>query len=364
MVALADVRWGKYMGYQGPWHPGRFKYVLPANPTEADRRIAVITATEGGTLDAINRYDKCIDTQGVIQWCNRAPQHSVDKLYALVARKLPAAVDQYNAALDSIGYKFDVASGLHVRNRDAALVNTPALQCELYFDRPDNAAHSPWTEAQQHRAKQFVVWSLKFWESPEARAVQVEYTAARLESFFLYKFSAELFHMVDDSDIGRAFQAVLLSFAASNPLLTCRSSEAAYREAVGHLQPWSLEWLAHFCYYWVFHANIAIYPGRYAKLVPVIQQLYGVQLPVLADLSPSTSSEFASAEEVQAGLIQLGYDLGPAGVDGVFGKKSQRALRRLEEEYAPQRHADGIPDVETVALLHRVLEARGVSALT
>lgn len=40
-----------------------------------------------------------------------------------------------------------------------------------------------------------------------------------------------------------------------------------------------------------------------------------------------------NTQDLQRGLIQLGYDLGPAGADGVFGRVTQAAVRAFQADY-------------------------------
>lgn len=40
-----------------------------------------------------------------------------------------------------------------------------------------------------------------------------------------------------------------------------------------------------------------------------------------------------NTKDLQRGLIQLGYDLGPAGADGVFGRVTQAAVRAFQADY-------------------------------
>ena len=57
MVTAKDIRWSRYRGFEGPFHIGRHRFVVPKQPTEEDRIVAVITATEGGHFESYNGYD-------------------------------------------------------------------------------------------------------------------------------------------------------------------------------------------------------------------------------------------------------------------------------------------------------------------
>jgi peptidoglycan hydrolase-like protein with peptidoglycan-binding domain len=67
---------------------------------------------------------------------------------------------------------------------------------------------------------------------------------------------------------------------------------------------------------------------------------------------------------VQRALIRLGYDLGPKGADGVFGKKSTWALREFElSSGATQSESDGILDWKTLSLLEQSMKKLGVDGV-
>ena len=58
MSVIADIGWGRYRQYEGPFYRGEHRFVLPEDHQRHDRILAVTTATEGGRYDAINMYDE------------------------------------------------------------------------------------------------------------------------------------------------------------------------------------------------------------------------------------------------------------------------------------------------------------------
>lgn len=56
-----------------------------------------------------------------------------------------------------------------------------------------------------------------------------------------------------------------------------------------------------------------------------------------------------NATALQTKLESLGYDVGPDGVDGVFGSDTQKALRKFQSDQAIP--PTGQPDQRTIALL-------------
>lgn len=67
-AVLPKIGWGGYADWEGPWYRGSVPYALPTDrePTFIEKVGAVVTATEGGCLDAINMYDRCVLTVGFI----------------------------------------------------------------------------------------------------------------------------------------------------------------------------------------------------------------------------------------------------------------------------------------------------------
>src|SRR3972149_1143238 len=170
---VKDVRWGYYEGFEGPWYPGRVKFLLPNSPSSEQLMMSVITATEGGALDAINHYDRCIDTQGVIQWCNRAPTCFVDQIYSKVNLD---ALEPVLAFARERGYRFNYSAG-HFAGRDGELINTPERQTTMYFDGA-SGLKGAWTEGQKAYAKSWVAAAADVWQSPQAQEAQINFTQA------------------------------------------------------------------------------------------------------------------------------------------------------------------------------------------
>jgi hypothetical protein len=67
MVDKSQIKWGEYKNYEGPYFIGSVPFSLSSNPSDDEKILAVITATEGGCYDSINMYDSCILSSGLIQ---------------------------------------------------------------------------------------------------------------------------------------------------------------------------------------------------------------------------------------------------------------------------------------------------------
>lgn len=367
MVTAAEIGWGKYKQYSGPFYRGKFSYTLPQNPTPADLTMAVITATEGGHYDAWNGYDVCGWTSGLIQWCERGQFSVSDMLGAVFVRddSLLAPVLEV-ASSHGIGFGLDGTAKLRYRFyfKDArGVVDSAAEQAQLFYIHGDGTP-ATWNAENTLYAKQWAAAISTVWENAVAREVQTKYTADRLRGFML-PYAKTVFSAAPQTALARGLRAAYLSFAANNPT---RANNALQKAVQGNpqLAAWSLDWVIAILKEMTFGPQIAIYPHRYDAIRPVLEKLYGLILPDFSSELQAwkTDTGFKQAfttKQLQRALIALGYDLGPAKDDGVFGKKSRDALLTFERlNGVPEENQDGVPDVHTWPVLERVLDERGI----
>lgn len=367
MTEIQEVRWGKYNNYEGPWLPGKEKYKLPSRPTDAEKIMAVITATEGGCYDAVNMYDACLWTAGIIQWCNRAPQFSVDGLMGKVFELDSALLRPITSLAHERGYYFDRREGEH-RFISDAVVSTIPRQRDLYFKGVSGEKGS-WTEEAKAWARRWCLATSQVLSQEQAKMAQVAYTIPKLNSF-AFGAGWELLKRAPATPVGYAWRAMYLSFAANNPSRAAKAATAAQKATAGVTPEWSADWLTTMAKHLTFDSGISIYPDRYNKIRPVIESLWGVDLPdTAADVAKLSSTGVAARWmdplEVQRALAALGYDLGPAGADGKFGRKSRAALHAFEVMTTiPLEFQDGSPDKYTLPELERALERAGIAELS
>ena len=88
MTTKAQVSWGEYNGYEGPFLQGTTPLILSESPTDAQKILAVVTSTEGGRADAINAYDRCIISAGFIQLCENSINGCSNLLGAIAEHSL------------------------------------------------------------------------------------------------------------------------------------------------------------------------------------------------------------------------------------------------------------------------------------
>lgn len=362
-----NVSWGSYQKFEGPWTRGQQPFVLSSAPTENEEIIAVITATEGGTYDAVNMYDVCLWTVGIIQWCNRAPQHSVDDMLGQAVAADPTCLKPLSSLALERAYSFQRVGTRYRFVRGGNAVDSVEEQQKLYFLNA-TGEKGGWDEESKVWARRWCTAGAQVWASEAARRAQLDFTAKRAQGFAFGAGKALLAQM-PDSSVGRAWRALYLSFAANNPARAAAAVEAAQKASAGVMVPWGEDWLAHMAFMLTTHPGIAIYPHRYNKIRPVIENLFGVDLPDYAkELSDWSAAKFQARWydpiELQRALLALGYDLGPAGADGVAAGRTQAALLAFEEDAGvPIEHQDGMLDIVTASALERALEAKGLEAL-
>lgn len=366
MVDIKDIGWGSYSKYEGPYYWGKMKYRLPKDNTEGDRILNTVTATEGGAYDAYNGYDKCICTSGLIQWCDRAPFFLVCRLLGAVAAEDPALVAPVIEHVSARGYTFGQTAKKawrFWRNSDGQVVDSLDRQRELYLCGA-SGLKGGWIDPQQRQAaKEWAMACSSVWEHPEAQRVQREYTVPRLLGFAVASARRVLdLAKTNGGDVGAVFRAAYVSFAANNPR---RAGEALKSVVDAQGVTWDRDWLIAVLKAMTFKSGIAIYPHRYNKIRPVLERMYGLDLPDLASELKAWKTAngfkgFITVLDLQRALMKLGYDLGPAGADGIAGEKTRSALRGFEESVGlPEHQVDGYPDRYTVPKLEQELEKVG-----
>jgi hypothetical protein len=358
MATSSDIKWGSYRDFEGPFYHGIARFQLPEQPTATDRILAVITATEGGRWDAYNGYDRCICTSGLIQWCE-AGQYSVTDMMGKVAehdRALLESVDRQAAA-----------SGLELKRNqrgrwrfffqdERGEVDRIDEQRQMFLLHSDGKRGS-WDDASREYAKRWAAAISTVWESDAAQRIQADYTTRRL-SFFALPNARRILDEAPDTGVGQAFKAAYLSFAANNPTYADRHLKLAVDAS--SKPRWSLDWLIGVLKELTFGPGVAIYPHRYDAIRPVLERLYAVNLPDLAaELSRFSDAmgggPVVTVVEAQKLLIELGFDLGPWGADGKFGKKTREALISFQQLHGLPAHGD--LDAPTQKAMHAQRDA-------
>lgn len=347
---------------------GSIPYSIPQNPTEEDKLMAVLTATEGGRFDMINMYDRCVMTAGLIQWCD-AGQYSVCDLLGQVFESSQQAFSPIQALIDSRGIEFKKnARGRYRFFFDdwRGEVDRTEEQRQLWLLDSTGQSGS-WSDEAKEWAKEWVMAVATSLSHELAVAAQVRYTVPRLHGFVMKDALPIVFGAwpIGSEKWAKATQAAFISFAGNLPAVAGKMAvqfAQSTKETKG-TPGWTYGLLREL----TFGPNIVIYPGRYDRIRPVVERLYGVDLPDFAEelkgmnarnvslVSDYPESEMDTLEEIQDALINLGYDLGPKGADGRTGPKTQQAIISFQQ--SAKLKPDGVIGPKTKSALYFLSKA-------
>jgi len=372
MVAVDKIKWGSYRKWEGPYFHGSRKFSLSEEDAAKPsfRAFDVITRTEGGAPDAVNMYDRCIVSVGYIQWCEAA-YFLTSGLLGHIADHGPAGIlDPLKPALEASGADFKrTARGkwrFHFRDGRGE-VDAKTEQQQLFLLHSSGLRGS-WDGESKAHAKLWTACLAEALSNLEAERLQVKYTVARLK-WFVTKGAREILWGEDRPDEGwtGAVRTGFLSFAGNLPAVAAKHLEIAAKAAAA--PKWSKDWCIAVLKELTFGPKIAIYPGRYDKIRGPLERNYGVDLPDFASELKAWEAEFdaehgpelgepsfRTVEEVQQLLSDMGYDLGPAGVDGRMGAKTKDAVMTFQGLNGLS--ADGIVGPRTRAALLRAWRDR------
>jgi len=364
--------WGSYGCYEGPFYRGEFPYKPPAKPTENEKVLAVVAATEG-RCDAINMYDGQIMSASPIQVVERA-QYAVSDMLGAVAdahdRKLHYLVQEtLSSALDASRATFSISHRgrwrFHFKDSRGE-VDRDDEQRQLMHLLSDGKKGT-WSDKDKAHGKLWAACVASVFEDEQARAVQAEWLALRLRCYAIRESKNFIYK---GSDLGTpeslCFVAAYLTFAINNPTRANKHLLIGDKNANG--RRFSRKWLIEVLKELTFGPHISIYPHRYNAIRPQLEKYYGVDLPDLAHDLEKWKAEVGfswlpSTKELQMALIALGYDLGPRGADDDFGPKTTKAVL-LFEQLHELPDPDGMPDPTMVQRLEQELEARGTAVLS
>jgi len=275
-VTIANIGWGSYASFEGPFFGGKCRYTLPDDPTENDRIMNVVTAPEGGHYDAINMYDSGIVSVGLIQWIN-AGQHSVDAMLGRVIedhgedKVLVPLAD----AMTKSGATFKKnASGAWRFFQDNVEVSTDSQQRKLFM--MGCGPKGSYSAAAKERAKIWAVGFANVFADPAAQKAQVDYTVPRLKEFLQTDVRKSVYDSQPDEGWTAAARAAIISFAVNVPNLTAK----LYRSYASSAPKWSSDWVIGLLKHITFNGpSTGIWLKRYNEIRPILERLYAIKLP-------------------------------------------------------------------------------------
>lgn len=360
MITIDKIGWGKYGGFEGPYFWGSKKYTLPDSPKFMDKILKVTTSTEGGSLDAVNMYDRCVLSVGCIQYC--------EAVFAL-SRMIGSCVDAGNAvfiksALSSLPIPLDIEKNSQGKWRFKLLggdfLDTVKKMQSAFLGGSDGL-EGHWTEEQKDHARVVALTFASMWDNQNICVEQAKYASATLWSFVTPGSKALLASDPSEDGWSGALKAAVASYSANLPAVAETQLKIAASSTAWSGSPQDRYMAA--CKSMALGSNIRIWPERYGKIAPVISSLFGVQTPSLSDLNswngpiPNIHGDFDdpldTVKEIQSFLISQGSDLGPSGADGVYGKKTKDAVASFQSAHGLK--VDGVVGPATKAAMAAIL---------
>lgn len=360
-VTASQIKWGSYKEYEGPFFPGRTPYVMPAEPDFEDKLLGVVTATEGGTYDAINMYDSCILSVGIIQLCEKL--FKISDMLGDCARTESAFIKSQLSQLPTAAdFKKNQRNQWRLVFLDGrGEVDSPDKMRLMYLGG-SSGLKGEYTEQQKQHAREVAAAFASLWDVPGMRAAQVAHLKPRMTSYVMARSKQILFQDQEKDGIVGALKAAFVSYAANVPVIADQrlfeATQAAAWATASDADKFTLAMKS-----LVFGSKVTIWPGRYRKIHPVLEKVFDVDLPALEDLAGVDDSadgaddDLNTAAGVQQFLIDHGFDLGPAGADGVIGQKTKDAL--VTFQCSKGLYPDGIVTPEVRASMLAVLQAEG-----
>jgi len=356
-VQPSEIRWGSYREYEGPFFIGRTRYVPPKDPDFLDKCLMVLAATEGGRYDAINMYDTCILTVGIIQVCE-----AVFEFSKMLGACTGAGLGTIRKILSQMPVPADFRQNAKGQWRFFFLdgrgeVDSKDKMCTVFLGG-SSGLKGQWTDEQKQHAKEVAAAMASLWESQLMQDGQREYVKPHLMSYVRPATKAALFSDPEEGGYVGALKAAMISYSANLPavadkffIMARSSSDWATMNDQDKFTA-AMKQVA-------FGPKIGIWPGRYKAIRPVLESQFGIVVPTVEELAGSppvapAGPDLSSPAGIQKFLIGQGYDLGPAGADGVFGPKTKLAVATFQKFVGLT--PDGIVGPNTAAAMLAVLQ--------
>lgn len=349
--------WGGYGQYEGWRFGGDVPFVLPENATWQEKVLAVTMRAEGSmTYNALNMYDSGGVSLGPIQVIEFGQYGVSDMLGYCVARG--AFGPGYSSAFDEAMYASQAAFRKTLKGVSRFFlpdpygeVNSLVEQQILFFGEPGVGKKGTWGPVGSTMRAHALAWAkglVDIFSQPNTKKAVSEFCALRLLSWYDDAF------FTDKSPDGwwGVAHAAFLMFCVNYPK-TARAKLKEWREWINDGDVGEGEVLR-FLQLLTF-SGVNTWPFRYNQARPELERLYGVDLPDFTqDLSRYGTDAYITTKELQARLIHLNYDLGPAGADGVYGQCTQKAVWTFQQLNGVR--PTGVPDAQTVLALKEKTE--------
>jgi hypothetical protein len=317
MTSINDIGWSQYKLWEGPIFLGKHKYAPKENPDFLDKVLNVFTNVEGGTFDALNMYDKCIISLGLIQRCEIAPIYGTSEMIGNCAE---INHDELNRALKlmpaspefiktKLGWRFYV---------NGVEINTKQLQQNMFLST--DGLKGSWNNESKLYAKQTASALCSVYDYEPFKKTQEEYAKSLLTKF-VYKDAQDLIFSMESNDgYTGAMKAAYISFAGNSPTVANNCAREMKHNEIFDIMN-DEDKCVSMIRSLVFDSEISIWPVRYDKIRKTIEKLFNVNLPDFSSELKQWNNNYKygkTLHEVQAALDNLGYDIGPKGINGEF----------------------------------------------
>jgi hypothetical protein len=362
MILPSDIGWGAYQDREGPFFPGRARIPEPRTPDPLTKLLLVLLATEsGGRPDAINFYDRCDLTLGLIQHCEAAGQQCAQLLWAIRTATGPDPFEPLEARLASRGMRLGMAGPtMAFLDRKGAAILTATERQNAFF-AGSKGTRGGWSQAQRTEALEWAATFATVLGDPRTFEPHLRHASGKLLSYVMAETRRLVFPggVVEGLGWRGALQAVVTSFSANLPAVADRHFRAFVAEQGGRVVD-SESFVVGATAALTYRPRIGIYPERLRAILPTVQRLYGVNLSAALVTPPKgpppspIEAELDKPHGLQAALLALGYDLGPKGADGVIGAKTREAVKAFQK--ARGLEVDGVVGPRTRAELAHAVE--------
>jgi len=311
-VTPEKIQWGSYGGTSGPMHLGLLRYELPKTADVQDRCLYVVTSTEGATYDAVNMYDQCIVSLGLIQWAGA----SVDRLLGQIVDSCGYSV--IDSALGETFHEYGVGFVKHGDGKWGFIESETGKAIVTKQDRQRvfwGCDGVSWTPDAKKRAKSWAAAFANVWLDPGARQIQVQWTKPKLKDFLLPQVEKVLFDGSQGPDRD-AFRAACMSYAANNPAKLGEMFAAGLKRAESaELAKWSHDWICSILKSIVVESTWKIWPARWTKVQPACKIAFGIELPLFELIKewnpPAKEEEKKSPDPVKETVVEIPVTVEP-----------------------------------------------------
>ena len=281
VVNIKDLSWGSYGGYEGCAYYGRNFYTATPADDFNTKCFAVVASSEGA-LSSVNMYDRGIISVGAIQW-TELTDNKVSEMIGFVAQEygVELVMKHLKPALDMSGATFrQNAAGKYRFFIGSVEVRGETFARQLFCGGSGRVG--TWTDASRLQARTWCAAVATLFQDPDAMRGQIDFTSPQLRPRFITPTVAGLLFGPDSSEVGwsGAVKAFAVAYGVNLPAIVSRVIPLVV--ASSKYPKWSREWSLDVIKGLVFLSGIKIWPARYNANRPLIEKLFGVELPKTA----------------------------------------------------------------------------------